>query len=103
MKSRFFGMLIVLFAFMVPIVSSVVATGKLVSLYAVIPMLFVFLWSATQMTSLGIDTTNFILAGLVTLVFGIMLAVLVVVTLSPGVLWCTIVMALVMVSAYRFI
>ena len=101
--SRFRATLIVLFAYMIPIITTLAITKNLYSLLAILMMFVSYWWMATEMQDNGVNVADMEKASWLILFLGVMLAFLAYISASPIVLWCSVIMFLVHVTGYKFI
>lgn len=103
-KSRVAGALLILLAFLIPTMTAVFKTGELGAMCGLFSMLAVLVWFVIEKGAFGVVIVDsFEKASLLTLFFGIVLAIVIVVTGSSLVLWWTVAMAICMITTYHII
>ena len=101
--SRFASSLIVMLAFMIPIMVGVVVTGDLNCLWGVVPILVIYIWQAIELRVLGVNVKELTKAAWLTLIMGLIVSILVVISKDSVVLWMTAAMMIGIFPLYYFI
>jgi len=81
-KGRLISVLIIMFAFLIPIMTTMVVIKSLAALWAIIPMLIVFIWLSIELSRVGVNVRELTKTGVAVLVFGLALTAAVVIMQS---------------------